>query len=108
MPTDDLLALGSDTEGVLAHYGQTDAGGEMARTALFIVRYPSAARAEQGRKHFTSGYLSGADAGISRKEHGWAGIKASDDMVVGVLDAGSAEQVGELFTAVDRTRDGAK
>lgn len=107
-PTDDLLGLGSDTEGVLARYGQGDAGGEAARTALFLVRYPSATRAEQGRQRFTAGWLAGADAGIGRTERGWAGIRAKDDWVVGVLDANSAEQVDELLAAVDRTRHGAK
>ncbi|MBI5534574.1 MAG: hypothetical protein HY898_17745 [Deltaproteobacteria bacterium] len=107
-PTDDLLGLGNDTEGVLAHYGQADAGGEGARTALFIVRYPSGARAQQGRQRFASGWLPGVDAGIGRTERGWAGVKVSDELVVGVIDASSAEQVGELFAAVDRTRDGGK
>jgi hypothetical protein len=107
-PTDDLLGLGSDTEGVLARYGQADAGGEAARTALFIVRYPSAARAAEGRQHFAAGWLAGADAGIGRTERGWAGVRASGDWVVGVLDASSTEQVDELFAAVDRTRTGAK
>ena len=107
-PTDDLLGLGNDTEGVLARYRQADAGGEEARTALFIVRYPSAARADQGRQRFAAGWLAGADAGIGRTERGWAGIRSSDEWVVGVLDASSAEQVDALFAAVDRTRRGAR
>jgi hypothetical protein len=107
-PTVDLLALGSDTEGVLAHYGRADAGSEVARTVLFVILYPTSARADQGRQRFAAGWLAGADAGIGRTERGWAGIKASDNVVIGVLDAGSAEQVGELFAAVDRTRNGAK
>jgi hypothetical protein len=104
-PAEDQLGLGSDTEGVLAHYGSADAG---TRAAVFIIRYPSAARAEQGRQRFAAGWLAAADAGASSKERGWAGAKASDDVVVGVLDASSAEQVGELLAAVERTRNGVK
>ena len=96
-PAENLLGLDSDTEGVLAHYGSSDAGSDTTRTALLVVRYPSAARAAEGRQRFAAGWLAGADAGIGRREQGWAGVKASDDLVVGVLDATSPEQVRELF-----------
>jgi hypothetical protein len=98
-PPEDLLGLGTDTEGVLAHYGQT---------ALFVIQYPTAARAQQGRERFAAGWLGGADAGIDRRERGWTGIQASDDVVIGVLDGNSANQVSELFAAVNQTRNGAK
>jgi hypothetical protein len=107
-PKDDLLGLGSDTEGVLAHYGQTDAGSEVVRTAVFMVRYPTAARADHGRRRFAAGLLSDPDAGIGRTERGWAGIQASDDAVMGVLDASSAQHVSELLHAAARARKGAK
>ncbi len=101
---ENLLGLASDTEGVLARYRDGDSGD--ASAALLLVRYPSADRAARAAERFTSRWLPGADAGIVRKQAGWAGVRQLDDLLIGVFDASSADRVRELFSSVDRRRKG--
>ena len=105
---DNLLELGPASEGVLARYRHSDKSSAAPLPALLVVRYPTAELAEKARRRFMAGFLPGVEAEISRTAASWVGLRRCGDLLIGVFDATSGEQVRELFAAVDRQRKGRK
>lgn len=100
---DNLLDIGPDTDGVLAHY-RLPGGGRDVSAVLLIVHYPSEARAEKAAAAFRAGYLPDADdGGLARLEDGsWAGVRRHGPYVYAAFDAPGREEAVRLL---DRAHD---
>jgi hypothetical protein len=126
----DLLALGPQTEGIVARYRRAGAappssppvddgtGGaspsEAASTgaalALLIVRYPSVAEAAAAHARLRGRYLQSADAdGIAQTAEGsrgapkYAAARLRGALLIGVFDAPSRSVIAPILTEVDRS-----
>ncbi len=98
---DNLLGLGSRTEGVLARYGSDLHGADRA-LVLLLVRYPSTQEAMAAHERFLAGYLPDADeGGVALIEGGkWVGVRSQGKLLAVVLDAGSRAEVDSMLALV--------
>jgi hypothetical protein len=94
------LELGPDTEGLLASYRPAAAiNDDFNPVALLLVRYPGKARTDEAQRGFRQRYLqTEVDDGVGRsKDAGWAAVRTSDRLLVGVLDAPTRVEAERLL-----------
>ena len=111
---ENLLGLGRETEGILARY-RSAAGGSGTVVAL-VVRYPARRKARAVHRRFRGVYLPDADdEGLAQTEDGkWAGVGLERNVILGVFDAPSREDVRARLMEIRRRiierkrRDGRK
>ena len=119
LPGGNLLALGADTDAVLASYaagaegeGAGDgvagsagaAASAGAKERLILVRYPDEGRMQAALAAFSKGYEPPLDAeGVVRRADGrWAGARGAGRMLAAVFEAPSRDESARLLAAMTR------
>ena len=108
---ENILHLGAETEAVLARYRAEippDAGPEMGRYSLLLIRYPEEAAAASALQSFLGAYLPGADGrGMAQKSDGqWVGAIQRKEFVCVVLDAVSSALARRVMGEAARNLEG--
>lgn len=98
---ENLLGLDGKAEGVLARYKPEGSATDVS-WVLFLIRYPSPSLAREAHARFLRGYLPDADSeGAAQTENGkWAAAVLRNDLIVGVFDAPSKDDIVGLIDAI--------
>jgi hypothetical protein len=100
---DNLLGLSERTEGLLAAYRPEEAGPEgVARYALLLIGYPTAAEARAARDRFRERHQADTDArGVGRTGDGpWTAARAEGPLLIAVLDAPARDEAAGMLERV--------
>ena len=100
---DNLLGLGTHTDGALGLYRQNSPSGEPAdTTAVVLIRYPSENEARAARDGFVEAYMPEAkENGVVLTENGrWTLVERVDRFLIGIFDAPSERSGRERLQAI--------